>query len=88
MEAHLACKAHSSAGAFKCRHWATESKHGLVPPDGRFGPGGWAVPSVLGERQGQSGLEGGFLIDVVVLEDRKWRWTGELKGPDMRVQLC
>lgn len=44
-------------------------------------PGGWwalslearagaAAPSVLGERQGQGGLEGGFLIDAVVLEDR------------------
>lgn len=36
------------------------------PRGGRFGPGGWAVPSVLGERQGQGGLEGGFLIDTVV----------------------
>lgn len=58
------------------------------PRGGRFGPGGWAAPSVLGERQGQGGLEGGFLIDAVVLEDRKGRWAGGLKGPDMRAQLC
>lgn len=41
------------------------------------------MPSVLRQRQGQGGLEGGFLIDAVVLEDRKWGGgAGRRKGPD------
>ena len=35
-----------------------------------------AAPSVLGERQGQGGLEGGLLVDAVVLEDRERSWAG------------
>lgn len=69
--------AHSNAGAGPQRASTVLSLEAE-----RLGPGGWAVPSVLRERQGQGGLEGGFLIDAIVLEDRKWRWAGGQEGPD------
>lgn len=60
----------------------------LSPEAGGFSPGGWAAPSVLRERQGQGSLEGGFLIDAVVLEDRKWSWAGGFKGTDQRASCA
>lgn len=53
------------------RRWASGSLHGPSPEAGGLRSRGWAVPSVLGERQGQGRLEGRFLIDAVVLQDRK-----------------
>lgn len=60
-------KAHSHAGAGPQRARTAHPPRRPRPLRSR----GWAVPSVLGERQSQGSLEGSFLIDAVILQDRK-----------------
>lgn len=69
-------------GAFQCSCRTTERQHSPAPRGGKAWSWWLAVPSVLRQRQGQGGLEGSFLIDAIVLEDRKWRWAGGQEGPD------
>lgn len=89
---HLSGNTGGSACPAQARE--TQSPEAAQSPEaGGVRSRGWAVPSVLGQRQGQGSLEGGFLVDAVILEGRKGRWgmrgrLSEPEAPRRAAQCC
>lgn len=80
---HLSRNTGGSACSAQARE--TQSPEAAQSPEaGGVRSRGWAVPSVLGQRQGQGSLEGGFLVDAVILEGREGRrgMRGRLSEPE------